>query len=63
MRCEKFTHDNCTLPTIHLGPDGRRQAWAYEYDDDGSDGIADASWKVAGGDGEAVDVSAHEKTT
>ena len=27
-RREKFTHENCTLPTIHLGPAGRRPAWA-----------------------------------
>ena len=38
-RCEarraKVTHENCTLPTIHLGPAGRRPAWAYDdYDDD-----------------------------
>ena len=25
---EKFTHKNCTLPTIHRGPAGRRPAWA-----------------------------------
>ena len=34
---EKFTHVNCTLPTIHLGPAGRRPAWAKYYDDDGDD--------------------------
>ena len=28
VRREKFTHKNCTLPTIHLGPAGRRPAWA-----------------------------------
>ena len=26
---EKLTHENCSLPTIHLGPAGRRPAWAY----------------------------------
>ena len=25
---EKFTHQNCNLSTIHLGPAGRRPAWA-----------------------------------
>ena len=30
---EKFTYENCTLPTIHLGPAGRRPAWAYDDDD------------------------------
>ena len=25
---EKLTHENCTLPTIHLGPAGPRPAWA-----------------------------------
>ena len=28
VRREKFTHEKCTLPTIHLGPAGRRPAWA-----------------------------------
>ena len=28
VRREMFTHVNCTLPTIHLGPAGRRPAWA-----------------------------------
>ena len=28
VRREKFTHKNCTLPTIHLGPAGQRPAWA-----------------------------------
>ena len=23
-RCEKFSHENCTLSTIHLGPAGRK---------------------------------------
>ena len=36
-RREKFTHKNCTLPTIHLGPAGRRPAWAYDDDDDDDD--------------------------
>ena len=27
-RREKLTHENCTLWTIHLGPAGRRPAWA-----------------------------------
>ena len=26
VRHEKLTHVNCTLPTIHLGPAGRRPA-------------------------------------
>ena len=34
---EKFTHENCTLPTIHLGPAGRRPAWAYDDNDDCGD--------------------------
>ena len=34
---EKFTQENCTLPTIHLGPAGRRPAWAYDDDDDDED--------------------------
>ena len=36
-RRDKFTHKNCTLPTIHLGPAGRRPAWAYDDDDDDDD--------------------------
>ena len=36
-RHEKFTHENCTLLAIHLGPAGRRPAWAYDYDDDDFD--------------------------
>ena len=28
-RREKFTHENCTLSTIHLGPAGWRPAWAW----------------------------------
>ena len=33
-RREKFTCENLTLPTIYLGPAGRRPAWAYDdYDD------------------------------
>ena len=28
VRREKFTHKYCTLPTIQLGPAGRRPAWA-----------------------------------
>ena len=27
-RREKFTHENCTLSTILLGPAGQRPAWA-----------------------------------
>ena len=36
-RREKFTHENCTLSTIHLGPAGRRPAWAFDDDDDDND--------------------------
>ena len=36
-----FTHVNCTLPTIHLGPAGRRPAWAYDDDDDDDDSDGD----------------------
>ena len=36
-RREKFSHENCTLQTIHLGPAGRRPAWAYDDDDDDDD--------------------------
>ena len=35
-RREKFTHKNCTLLTIHLGPAGRRPTRAYD-DNDGND--------------------------
>ena len=28
VRREMFTNQNCTIPTIHLGPAGRRPAWA-----------------------------------
>ena len=41
-RREKFTHESCTLPTIHLGPAGRRPAWAYDDDDDDGDDNQDA---------------------
>ena len=27
-RRENFTHENCTLPMIHLGPASRRPSWA-----------------------------------
>ena len=33
-RREKCTRDKCTLPTIPLGPAGRRPARAYDDDDD-----------------------------
>ena len=33
-RRDKITHENCTLPTIHLGPAGGRPAWAFDDDDD-----------------------------
>ena len=41
VRREKFTHKNCTLPTSHLGPAGRRPAWAYDDDDDDDDDVDD----------------------
>ena len=31
VRHEMFTHVNCTLPTIHLGPAGRRRALGLVY--------------------------------
>ena len=34
VRREKFTNQNCTVPTIRLGPAGRRPARAYDDDDD-----------------------------
>ena len=47
-RREKCTCDKCTLPTIPLGPAGRRPARAYDDDDDDGDGDSDSD--VDGGD-------------
>ena len=47
---EKFTHENCTLPTIHLGPAGRRPAWPSDDNDD-DDGGGDGGGDDGGDDG------------
>ena len=36
-RRKKFTHENCAVSTIHLGPAGRRPPWPSDDDDDDDD--------------------------
>ena len=38
---EKFTCENLTLPTIHVGPGVRRPAWPSDGDDDDDAGQGD----------------------